>query len=313
MLWAGPVTVTMAEDTTGVTLVMGRTKSLRVTIVQDKGTHGKLLNTLTDTLSSQVEIYKVLKPDTTEQNGRQQIVQDIIIQAFDSGMYKLPPMRYVVGADTVLSNTAALKVLPVEVDTTGGITPFKPVMTLPFRFSDLLPLWLRRYWWLVVLGALMAAVAIYAYFKWWRKGINPFKPEKKLLPPYEEATLALRMLKNEQLWQNGQEKEYYTRLTDILRRYLDRRFGVNAQEMTTRQILKRLREDNVIGIDRSELQQVLELADYVKFAALRTEAHDCETAFERVQRFVEITRPMQQEENSEKAGKPNIGTKPNKK
>ena len=130
------------------------------------------------------------------------------------------------------------------------------------------------------------------------KNINDYKnvenPDTKwkLLPPYEEAIEALTALKAASLWQNGQEKEYYTRLTDILRHYIDRRFGVNAMEMTTSQILALLTAIEAKGA-KEELKKILDVADFVKFAKMKPLADENEQSYRLATEFLEKTKPVE--------------------
>ena len=131
------------------------------------------------------------------------------------------------------------------------------------------------------------------------------KPIKKRLPPYDEAMLALQQLKSSNLWQNGQEKEYYTKLTDILRVYIDRRFGINAVEMTSSQIMEKIKQNEEAHIANDQLNSVLEIADFVKFANMHTLADDNEIAFQRAINFVEQTKPAPEpDDNQGKEAKP---------
>jgi len=288
---AGNVTVKAKLDSTH--LLMGRVTALHLEIVQDQGTRGFLALEKSDTLTSMVEIADKPKPDTTSLgNNREQINRDLILQAFDSGLYVLPPVAYIVGRDTFESNPLSLKVLPVPVDTTKDIIGIKPVETVPFKLFDWVPDWMADYWWAWLLALLLIAGSLYYYFKWYRHGRNPLKPEKKRLPPYEEAIINLEALKQRQLWQNGQEKEYFTGLTDILRVYIDRRFGINAVEMTSSEIVRTLKQRNETRAVNEQLTMILEMADIVKFAAVRPLADDNEMAYQRAVNFVEQTKPV---------------------
>ena len=300
---AGNVTIKAKLDS--ARLLMGRTTALHLEIVQDRGTRGALALEKSDTLTAMVEIAEKTKADTTAlDNNREQISRDLILQAFDSGLYVLPPVAYIVGHDTVLSDPLSLKVIPVPVDTTQDIIDIKPVEGVPFRLLDWVPDWIADYWWVWLLALLLIAGALYYYFKWYRHGRNPLRPEKKRLPAYEEAMLNLEALKQRQLWQNGQEKEYFTGLTDILRVYIDRRFGVNAVEMTSTEIVKTLKERGETKAVNEQLSMILEMADIVKFAAVRPLADDNELAFQRAVNFVEETKPMVEATEQQKEVKP---------
>lgn len=303
LLWlgctAGNVTIKAKLDS--ARLLMGRTTALHLEIVQDRGTRGVLALEKSDTLTAMVEIADKPKADTASlDNNREQISRDLILQAFDSGLYVLPPIAYVVGHDTVLSDPLSLKVIPVPVDTTQDIIGLKPVEGVPFRLLDWLPDWIADYWWAWLLALLLIAGALYYYLKWYRHGRNPLRPEKKRLPPYEEAIINLEALKQRQLWQNGQEKEYFTGLTDILRVYIDRRFGVNAVEMTSTEIVSTLKQRGETRAVNEQLTMILEMADIVKFAAVRPLADDNEMAYQRAVNFVEQTKPVVEEPNGQK-------------
>ena len=114
----------------------------------------------------------------------------------------------------------------------------------------------------------------------------------------------LQNLKAAQLWQRGQEKEYFTGLTDILRVYIDRRFGINAVEMTSTQIVATLKERGETRAVNEQLTMILEMADIVKFAAVRPLADDNELAYQRAVNFVEETKPVVEAPEQQKEVKP---------
>ena len=296
---AGNTTISAKLDSTHV--LMGKTIGLHISVVQDREVNGLMLNLVADTLNAKVEIADKGKADTTAlDNNRLQINRDITLQAFDPGTYQLPAILYVVGGDTLRSKeTLTLTVDSIKVDPQGKIKDFKPVAEAPFKLLDWVPDFISDYWWAWLAGLLLLAFGLYAYFKWYKKGINPLKPVKKRLPPYEEAMQALSNLKSRNLWQHGQEKEYYTALTDILRVYIDRRFGINAVEMTSTQIMDKIRQNEDAHIAKEQLNNVLEIADFVKFANMHTLADDNEIAFQRAVNFVEQTKPLPQPNEEE--------------
>ena len=63
-----------------------------------------------------------------------------------------------------------------------------------------------------------------------KKSLIPFKKEEPKLPPHEQAIKELDEIKQQKLWQQGRSKEYYTLITDTLRKYIKERFGINAME-----------------------------------------------------------------------------------
>lgn len=301
---AAPASLKARLDTT--VIEMGRTTTLCLELVQDKGARGYFPSDRADTLSTAVEIQDRVKPDTADLgNNRVQVNKRLIIQSFDSGVYVLPPVVYITASgDTVASNRVTLKVVPVKVKDGDEIVDFKPVEEIPSKLLDWVPDFVTNYWWAFLLAFLVIACAASAYGLWWRKGINPLKPEKKRLPPYEEAVQRLQELKQRQLWQNGEEKEYYTVLTDILRDYIYRRFQVNAVEMTSSEIVATLKKNDETRAVNEQLSEILAMADFVKFANVKPIADDNEMAFTRASQFVEHTRPVEQPaDETAKAGK----------
>ena len=300
---AGNVIVKAKLDS--ATLVMGRQTVLHIEISQDKNVVGYFANENADTLTSKVEIAVKTDGDTTDiGNGRVQIKRDFILQSFDSGMYVLPPLQYVVGKDTFLTPHQSLKVIAVNVDTLKTVHDYKPVENVPFKLFDWVPDVISDYWWVYVIVLLVIAIGLFVYLKWLRKGELPLMPKKKRLPPYEEAMLHLEQLKQKQLWQAGQDKAYFTELTDILRVYIDRRFGINAVEMTSSQIIEVLRTNEETRAVNSLLNSILEVADFVKFANMRTLPDDNETAYQRALNFVNETKPVEQAPDAEGEAQP---------
>lgn len=286
---SGPITFKARLDS--ATLLMGKTTTLHLEITQDKGARGFFPNEQVDTLNAMVEIAERPAADTTDLgNNRIQINRDLIIQSFDSGMWVIRPIPYVVNGDTAYCNRLTLKVLPVDVSQMKDVHDIKPVEEVPFNLLD----WLPDYWWAWLLALLLIGAGIWAYRKYYKKGINPLKPSRKRLPPYEEAMINLQNLKAAQLWQRGQEKEYFTGLTDILRVYIDRRFDINAVEMTSSQIIETLKRNDETKAVNEQLEMILEVADIVKFANARPLADDNEVAYQRAVNFVEATRPVAQ-------------------
>lgn len=236
--------------------------SLEVSLDADK--HA-VLPLVADTLVRGVEVLDIAKPDTQYVNGDKRIIikEVYTITSFDSALYYLPPMEVMVDSQTYRSRPLALKVYSMPVDTLHPEVFFGPkdVMKPDFMWSD---------WYLaiacVVLWAPLAILLVYVIRRLRdnKPIIRKVKVEPKLLPQ-EVAMKEIDRIKKEKIWQNGMEKEYYTQLTETLRRYIQARFGFNAMEMTTDQIVGHLQsvdDDSAMA----ELQGLLQMADLVKFA-----------------------------------------------
>ncbi len=300
---AGPVMLEAKLDS--ASMLMGTLNTLHLEVVQDKGTKGNfplfekygpegIVTLLNDT----IEIGRPMKVDTVEVgSGRIQINYQLPVQVFDSGVYRLPEFVYASGRDTARSKELLLSVVPVNVTANDSISPLTDVVDAenPSVF-DKVPDPIYNYWWAFLLGILIIAAGVYAWFKYKKDGtILPSKPE---IPPYEQAISALRQLKAKKLWESGRDKDYYTELTDILRRYLDRRFGIKAMEMTSSEILSHLADLGNRDVPRDKIRDILDMADFVKFAMVRPLPDDNVALYKNALDFVESTRPVERETDS---------------
>lgn len=242
-------------------------------------------------------------------NGRKQIDYRFQFQAFyPVELLTLPPFRYAANGDTAQSDILTFKVLPVQLSPELGnievpdsltIHPDAGPVAIPSRWYDYIPGW--TLWALLALAAVALAVVLYILFK--KKAVSLF-PQRKPIPPYELAVERLNNLKVRRLLDQGQVKQYYTELIDILRNYLEGRFGINAMEMPSKQILRKIRENKEIRLSANQMEQVLQLADFVKFAAANPNPEDGKRTFHTIRDFVEATKPAPQpEENNNQTDK----------
>ena len=209
----------------------------------------------TDTLVRGVEIIETAKPDTQFLNDRQRmlITQEYIVTSFDSALYYLPPMPVTVDGKEYRSKALALKVYSMPVDTLHPDQFFgqKTVMKAPFAWEDWYGLIGCSFLALPLLGLLIYLIIRIRDNK---PIIRKIKVEPKL-PPHQAAMKEIERIKNEKVWQKGQPKAYYTELTDTLRTYIKDRFGFNALEMTSSEIIDKLLEMN----DKEAISDLKEL------------------------------------------------------
>ena len=216
-----------------------------------------------------VEVVEIGKPDTAVLNDgkRLTVSQAYTITAWDSAFYYLPPMQVTVDGKAYESNSLALKVYTVDVDTLHLDQFFPPNGIMELRF-----LW--EEWEMVSFGGLLlilmlVCIGVLYYHVKHGKPIVRFIRRKKKLPPHQVAMDEIERIKNERKWAEEDSKEYYTRLTDTLRNYIRDRYGFNAMEMTSSEIIDRLvAENNEEALD--ELREIFRTADLVKFAKYST-------------------------------------------
>jgi len=262
---------TVVKATIDSTAIMiGEQTMIRLEVAGDKSKLFQLpVYSTLDTIITGIEVLEMFKPDTTDLgNERIRINQNYMVTSFDSALYLIPEFRVISGDDTTYSNTLGLKVSSMEVDTiTAKFIPIKEVISPKFVISDWLPDTVTDYWYWWLAGiVVLAAVAFVLYRLYLRKSLIPFQKEEPNLPPHVKAINGLDAVKAEKLWQQGRIKEYHSMLTEILRIYIEERFNTPAMEMTSGEILANIRRISETDSVIENLKQILQLADFVKFA-----------------------------------------------
>ena len=223
---------------------------------------------LKDSLANGIEVVSRNPADSSKLgDGIMQKRQSYIITAFDSGPHPIAPLMFALHGktppDSLRSNALTLFVKVPPVDLKKGFADIKKPYGAPVTFKEIAP-WILG----ILLLACIVFLIIYAINRR-KKNIPLFSlPVKPKLPPHVIALSELDKLKEEQLWQHDKVKDYYTRLTDIIRIYLEERYNVPAMEQTTHEILADFKGENsqVKGKLYSGLERTLTISDLVKFA-----------------------------------------------
>jgi hypothetical protein len=265
------------------------------------------LSTMTDTLTGKIVILGRSDRDTViSPDGKLTVTDRYLIAGFDSGTYSIPPFyaEYLSGDSLkrYYSDYSFLRVNRPAItpqDTTDVIFDIVPPRTAPVTFSEILP-------WLVI--AIIALAVIYLLARLLPR--NPLRrfvrPPAPVEPAHMIALRELYRLKDEELWQKGEVKEYYSRLSDILRRYIDDRYGIMSPELTTDETVRMLQKAAVTTHDQMSLvKELLSVSDMVKFAKYLPQSDIHEKSHSDGVRFVELTRKsdVTPEEISGKGGK----------
>ena len=223
-----------------------------------------------DTLIKSIEILKVMPSDTSfTATGSLVVSQDLLVTSFDSGLYFVPPILFPVYSqgiyDTLRSPVAGLQVFSLPLDTAQAIFDIKPIYKIPLTFKEIL---IIIGWVLAGIAAVGLLVLFYLAVVKKKKPLALFR-SRIVEPPHVIALRDLEHLRHEKLWQSGQTKAYYTRLTEIVRTYISGRYGINAMESTSDDILAQLKQCGLTDNDLyTKLEGLLSCADLVKFAKM---------------------------------------------
>lgn len=228
---------------------------------------------------------------------------DLYIQAFDSGKYTLPPLEFIVNGEKVETNPVTFEVIPVKVTADDPIDDFSDIAE-PFEINpnpeeldeENSNSWL---WWLIGVAALILLFIIFYYIYLRKGGKNIFVPKPK--PIYIQALNKLNKLQQQNLPQKGKTKEYYTRLTDILRWYLKKQFGIKTLEKASSEILYIVENDMRTAEYAPILKSIFGTADFVKFAKVNPSVVENGRCLTEAIKFVELSHPKE-EINIKKGG-----------
>lgn len=283
------ISVTSAPDTSSI--LIGDQIHFIVS-ASINGNEGVNLQQLTDTLAGKIIILGKPVRDTVRLTGNKTKIEDkYLITAFDSGTYTIPPFyAELKSGDSIhryYSDYSRLRVIRPDTtpaDTTDVIFDIVPPRKAPVKFSEILP-WLILF---VVMAIIIWALAKFLPRNPLRRFIRPAPPAE---PAHVVAFRELEILRSDELWQKGEIKEYYSRLSDILRRYIDGRYSIMSPELTTDETVRMLQKASVLKQDElTVIKDVLSLSDMVKFAKYIPQEEVHSKAFDDSYRFVEMTR-----------------------
>ena len=256
--------VTVDASIDSLQLFIGQQAKIKLEVSYDANQKMRL-PVFYDTIITGVEVVDIAKPDTQFLNDKKRllITQEYTITSFDSALYYLPPFEVLVDNKPYYSKNLALNVLSVPVDTLHPDQFFGPkgIMKPPFAWED----W-ELITWLALLSIPLIILIIYLIVRYNdnKPIIRTIKIEPKL-PPHQLAMKEIERIKSEKSWQKGDSKAYYTELTDTIRTYIKDRFGFNALEMTSSEIIDRLLQEKDQKL-MEELKTLFQTADLVKFA-----------------------------------------------
>lgn len=243
-----------------------------------------------------VEFLAQTKWDTVNVGNHVRLRKDLLLTAWDSGYYDVPPLPIVFLAnaekDTIYTQRIPIEVMVPAADSI--LADIKPIIEEPIEWTDYIPELA------LVLILLIAALMWYVASKIKTEQKAP-PPPPVVIPPHEIALQQLKTLKGAQLWQKGEVKAYHSQLTYIIREYLEKRYGIQALEQTTDEILRQMKG---LQLEQEILQRsktVLETADLVKFAKAEPPATFHDTAMSFGEELIHVTKPTTSFSNTEDA------------
>ncbi len=237
-----------------------------------------------------LEIVERGKIDTVKTGGYTTYKQRLIITGFDSGLFKVPSFVFPIIATsgtpyTVQTDSFALLVQTVAVDTTKAFKPIKGIMVVQGSWLD--------YLWYLIGGfiLLLVIIAVVIYFASRKKPVAP-KPAGPQETLQERTLRQLAELDAKQMWQKKQVKEYYVELTDIVRSYIESRFNTPAMELTTDELLSQAHQHPELQPHHNILATILTTADLAKFAKAQPLPQEHTDAMQKARELIINSKPV---------------------
>lgn len=218
----------------------------------------------TDSLRN-VSLLKTFSPTEEDSAGKKTITFNYILSGYDSAGVVVPPvsLMYKAPGDSVIrvaySNPVSFTIRTLKVNTQQDIKDVKPPLAIPLDWKLVL------LWVVVILAGAAIVYFLYRLYKKKRAAANQAAPAL-VLPPHVVAMNALKELAEQELWRRGQIKEYHSRITEIVRRYFEDRFGMPAMELPTSESVELLRTKDGTEPVLEITYEFLSNADMVKFA-----------------------------------------------
>lgn len=287
LLGHAQVTVEQLVDSIGILVGEQAHLTLRVTMPEGSRLQWPKLKAR-QYVTPGVEIVEIAPADTIGKEGNSlQVSRMYTITSFDERLYAIPALKVRVNGKPYQGATSALKVITMDVDTLhpNQFFPPKDVQDNPFEWSEWAP-----YFWLSLLMVALGLVGFYLYLR--LRENKPIITKIRIVrhvPPHQRALNAIEKIKAERLTSSEDQKAYYTQLTDTLRQYIQERFGFNAMEMTSDQIIDQLRQTgDQKMID--ELRELFRTADLVKFAKYSTLLNENDLNLVNAVNFIDETK-----------------------
>ncbi|MDO8603194.1 MAG: hypothetical protein Q7O04_05050 [Candidatus Omnitrophota bacterium] len=141
----------------------------------------------------------------------------------------------------------------------------------------------------VIFILILLAIAAFIHFR--KKRGTVAKPVAPPRPAEEIAIEALKALVEMRLIEKGLIKEYYIRLSDIMRAYIESRYEIFALDRTTRELFQEMRSKRTERLHADKINSLLEDCDMVKFAKYVPDQKEIERIHKKAEEIVNITTP----------------------
>jgi len=264
---------------------VGEVLSVEVVITHDSGQRYELKP------SGDLGVFELVTSERSRRDGPESSTTTFVVklQAFELGKQVTPPLGFEISeaAGTAVMTVDGVEIevvssLPADANATGAdLYDIRPPLEIPVRTWRLL---------YALLGLLAAGLLGWALLRYLKRPRAPVMELAKPLAPLHQRTLAsLDSLAAENLPAQQRVKEFYFRLSEIMRGYLGEQYHFDARESTTPELLEALRTRTTPGLPFKELSDFAHQSDFVRYAKFDVPPDECKTALELAYRIVHGT------------------------
>jgi hypothetical protein len=225
-------------------------------------------------LNDTIEILDASIPKTkssTDNQGNPMMTwqQDFSIGIYAGGNIEIGPFEVVISngesKDTVYSNVATVSVGTPELQEDKGFVGIKGIEKDPFTLWEKILMWLKAYW-LWILIPVVLIIGTIVLIKYLNKKPEIATAQEPKIPVPIQLLSKLEAVEQAAIWKDGKHKEYYSDVTDVIRRLLEYKYEIPALEKTSDEILQSLSLSSINKNDYNQLQNLFALSNMIKFA-----------------------------------------------
>ncbi len=230
--------------------------------------------------------------DTTSVPGLLTYRQSLTVTSFDSGMWAIPRLPFLVAGKKLFSDSIRIAVGYTRIDSLKDFHDIKDIIDIPNPFA-------RWIGWIIVATTLISLTLVFLFIrkkKWLRKLVQTFQQPR--LAPYEEAMQQLEELQRLPLSDAAAIKTHYSRLGEILRVYLLRRLAISSFAETSEELIRELRRQQLPLTTFDALAEALRMGDFVKFAKYQPSVTDSDNHAGAVRAAIKALEDRKKEEET---------------
>lgn len=237
----------------------------------------------------EIKNYNIQPPYS--EDDRVYIKYEYEISVFDTGKFTIPPFPVAYFPTDSTGDYKIIEANPINIyvesvlqGDSKELKDVKPPIYIPFDYVFAISLAV------IIISLLVAAFFAYRFYRNKKESGYLFKTPEPKRPAHEIALASLEALLAKDLTGNGEVKQYYIELSEIIRRYIEGRFFIPALEETSFEILTEIRNQELSDELYDLLVEFLELSDMVKFAKQIPGEQEHERSAQIARQFIDETK-----------------------